>query len=150
MAEMNNITKVCRVCNEEKELLNFNKQKSGKYGFNKICKECKSFQEKQRIKQYKEINKNKDLTNVVKKCGFCKIIKSSKYFHLCDSTATGLSGWCIDCKNIKDKEYRSKKPKLAKEVKVKLKDEIGKICCKCKIYKTFDLYRKNKKYLSSK
>lgn len=47
-------TKVCTNCKEEKELCQFNKNKTKKDGYNNICKDCS----REKSKQY--YNKNKD------------------------------------------------------------------------------------------
>jgi hypothetical protein len=74
MAEMNNITKLCNVCKQEKELLNFNKKKSGKYGVEARCRDC--------LKIYNKnyYIKNKDLILLnVKMWGDCNKEKTRLY-----------------------------------------------------------------------
>ena len=54
--------KTCTKCNIEKELSEFHKKKTGKYGVNSICKKCKKIYSKQYAKENKE-----GITNTKKK-----------------------------------------------------------------------------------
>ena len=66
--------KVCTKCDEEKELIDFHKHKMSKDGYRTICKECRKPADrlyytensphiKQRVKKFREKNKNYLITN---------------------------------------------------------------------------------------
>ena len=94
-----NITKKkCKICNELKQLNDFHKNSSGKYGYHNDCKICRS--KKRKNLNYKQINEDK-------KCMCCKIILSANNFYKDKSNSTGLQTYCKQCQKNKSFKWRN-------------------------------------------
>lgn len=128
-----NIMKYCGTCKQEKELIEFNKNKSKKDGLNSICRECS----KKRSKKYYSENIKKHKKVVLERRNDLKSKNRLKYFQLL------LESKCVDCENtnplVLDFDHRNH---LEKEYAVckmitegyswgKIEKEIGKCDIRC-------------------
>ncbi len=103
-------SKICGICKIEKQIDQFNIDKSAKNGFRTQCKDCDS----QNKKQYAETNKKNYVPNkfnlIVKKCGTCKVEKNIDNFGIHKSTKDGFQKRCNSCSNEHDKKRRESDP----------------------------------------
>lgn len=101
-------TKVCKKCERELDAseLYFYKKKSGKYGLEAICKECRgfSFGEPQIKKTQKNIKEG------FKTCTKCneEYLATTEYFSKETRGKYGVSSYCKKCKSLLDKERKEK------------------------------------------
>jgi hypothetical protein len=87
--------KICRVCEKEKDLSEFNKKSSNKDGYNKRCKECGILY----LKEYHEKLSARNNINIpeYKTCGGCGEKKASKEFSKNRVKKDGLCNYCKVC-----------------------------------------------------
>jgi len=142
MAEMNNITKVCSVCKEEKELNLFYKNKDSRGGFRNECKFCTYEKTKKLVAKNKKQNFLKDYTQVIKKCNFCKKEKSALEFYKKIKTKDGLDYACKCCIKI----ISEKRHDYYKETNFKNNNDLVKKCSVCKSLKNRDEFFKSNRY----
>ncbi len=93
-------TKKCTKCNIEKDLNQFFKAKTGKFGVRGDCKECVH------KKSEKIIQKEKLFCIGLKKCVKCQEIKSLDKFYNDKSNKDKISYWCGQCLKNLSKKYR--------------------------------------------
>ena len=98
-----NIRKTCTTCNIEKDIAEFHKNKTGKYGVKSICKPCNIA----RSKAHQSTLNNKRSTEP-KKCSKCHEIKDAEHFSSKKVNSDGLFSQCRACENIRTKALRDK------------------------------------------
>lgn len=113
-------TKVCCTCKVEKELSEFNKNKSTKDGYQLNCNEChKKSNDKYRLKNT-EMVKEVD----TKVCSSCKIEKDAAEFNKRNGSKDGLGTICKDCvKEYGKKYYQENKEKYVEYGKNRDRDK---------------------------
>lgn len=92
------MTKVCRVCEKEKDSSEFNKNSSG--GLMYFCRKCQSIYN---AKRYQERKSAGIETPEFKRCATCFATQSSENFQLHALTEDGLLHECNDCR--RDRHY---------------------------------------------
>jgi hypothetical protein len=132
--------KVCKKCNEEKDICNFNKDKKRKDGLKNFCKTCSNIQRNEWVKNNKEKNdatrkeyneKNKDRIKLVKQ-------KYSNRIDVIDRTNANREK---NKDKINDRRRELRKIKKIEEFFLK---EGEKQCTKCKEIKLSSEFSKNK------
>lgn len=104
--------KFCNKCKTEKENVEFGKCKRNKDGLQSWCKPCKSANYKSKHNyKYKPV----EVQDGQKYCRKCDTTKLLTDFHNSNKTKDGKQGFCKDCRNSDNKEYKKKN-----EEKVKL------------------------------
>lgn len=101
--------KKCTVCNNEKDLKNYSKDKYRKDGYDATCKNCKKIQRKERTKKRKDVE-----IPSLKKCSSCQEILSNENYHKKPGSLDGLHTECKKCKKEKRLEIKTIKFKLFK------------------------------------
>ncbi len=114
--------KVCRKCNENKELCGFAKRSKSSDGLNTWCKPC--------VKIHNKNCNFEPKTNIIKKCSCCKELKHSSNFYCLKKSKDGLDGRCKQCNILrKDKSnYKNKYNLTIEEYNEILKGQNN--CCK--------------------
>lgn len=82
--------KTCKICDSEKEIEEFNKSKSGKFGYANECKTCR--------KDKRSKNNFKSIKIGQKKCAACKIKKDKSEFSNDKQNHDGLNNSCKKCR----------------------------------------------------
>lgn len=101
--------KTCSKCDTHKNISQFHKLKSGKFGVHSICKQCRSISRKRY--NYEIINKEK----------VCKLCNLPKKFYKNKSSKDGLQTYCIDCQKKKISKSKSKLENFCKIILEKFK-----------------------------
>lgn len=101
-------TKVCTKCNEEKNVLQFNKNKNSKDGRQYWCKSCNKSYFSKYVKREKEKNDNKTCN----KCGKCKPIEG---FAIDKGKKDGHRNACKSCESKRVSKYYRKNSEKVKE-----------------------------------
>lgn len=117
--------KICTKCNIIKDTNQFYKLKTGKFGVDSKCKECKSEYEKNKNVEYNP--------NEFKVCKGCNIKKTTTDFHKHKSKKFGVDSRCKQCKNQYEKNRNNQYDPNA-----------IKLCGICKIEKPSTKFNKNK------
>lgn len=139
-ADVEEGTKVCTKCKEEKPRSEFYKRAELRDGLKSQCKECVSFATKKRALANKLKNASGVDVTGVKACSACKEKKPKSEFNKCASTHDGLKFRCKECDGS-----ATKKRALAN----KLKNASGvdvtgvKVCSTCKVEKPKSEFNKN-------
>lgn len=107
--------KICKHCNEEKELCEFVGSKLTLDGTISTCKNCSS--KKRLLKRY-------EVTLEEKQCFCCKKIKKAEEFPKNISLMGGLHTWCKECSNTKNKDAKYYKISNEKRKLRRKEDEI--------------------------
>jgi hypothetical protein len=94
-----NISKSCSECKVEKNLNGFHKSRSGLYGHNSICKDCRS-------KTRKELEYEAPLEGT-KLCPKCEQTLDISKFNKDKSNSTGLQTYCKECGTQNTKKWAS-------------------------------------------
>ena len=140
--------KICKKCNKNLSLDNYNKNKSKKDNLDIYCKSCVT----EKSKKYRNPKTKPSSTNPNNKiCILCVLEKSKTQFSKMISQHDGLNYWCKDCikKQRENKEwhknqYNEKKKKWAQQkytsnlnfkLKSNLRCRINSILKKQKTYK---------------
>lgn len=87
--------KICKKCNEQKELKDFVKSNLTIDGTLNTCKLCDS---------KRKLNIKYDVSVIEKKCFCCKITKNAQEFPKNKGLIGGLHTWCKECCKRKNKE----------------------------------------------
>jgi hypothetical protein len=114
--------KICSKCKQEKDLSEFNIDKTRKFGVTCACKKCR--------------HPDKNFPKVgFKFCSKCGQEKEKSCFYKSEKMTIGLSSWCKDCEKIHRDSYN----------KEKVPNITGyKICGSCKIDKDVSEFYSNK------
>jgi len=135
LEEKNVITKVCTVCNIEKNLYEFNKKKSGKFGLTSECKTCIS----ERQKQHQPVALTLEEKNTIAKvCTVCNVEKSYHDFDKNKGCKFGLDSRCKTC------QRERKKQKQPVALTLEEKNAITKVCTECNVEKSYYEFSKDK------
>lgn len=118
-------TKICNICKEEKDIVDFYTSKYSKDGKEYRCKKClNEYQKKQSI--YCEM----PCEELIKTCNVCKQVKNIEEFYPRKNRKTGRIGTCKDCYAIKrssrwhsDYVYRNKLSRCGKQYNLTHKKE---------------------------
>jgi hypothetical protein len=89
-------TKICKICNLDKEVTNFHKNGTT---YHPSCKPCRALERKNL--RYERP------TDGQRKCASCEIEKDISEFHSDKSSTTGLQSYCKDCQSEKSKKWAS-------------------------------------------
>ena len=89
-------TKVCKICNIDKDITNFHKNGTT---YHPNCKPCRSIERKKL--RYERPTEGK------RKCLCCEIEKDISEFYSDKSSPTGLQTYCKDCQCEKSKKWSS-------------------------------------------
>lgn len=110
---MDQITKICTKCGEEKGLSNFTSSKTSKYGVRPDCKECRKEYRRNNYLKSKliEIEYTKKISKVCKTCGEEKSIED---FNKASLNTDGKKNICRVCDNLRGQNYyANNKEKMA-------------------------------------
>lgn len=149
-------TKKCLYCKKDLTIDNFSKCKKSKDGLKSRCKNCLKDQEKKRLKNNTEYNKNIDPyldINKTKICINCKLKQNITNFSILKSSKDGLRSICNKCMFIKNKEYRNKNIDKNKNINHYENPLKTKICNYCKLEKSivnFCISKRNPDGLNNK
>lgn len=127
--------KICSQCKQEKELLEFNRRKSSKDGYQARCRECNKNNLKKHYVDNLDYYRNKSKTNKKILSQLLKSIKSESSCYCCNENDAA----CLDFHHLSNKEHLvSRLPSYGS--KSKFLNEISKcvlICSNChrKIHK---------------
>ena len=95
-------TKLCKVCNTEKDTFMFNKHKTGQYGVRGICKIC--------------CKKTYDTpTDGFFNCPKCNVVKHVNEFGKDSRRSNGIKYYCKECSNEQTRQRRKNTPGLYAE-----------------------------------
>ena len=94
------LTKICTVCQEDKPLDQFYKQKGGKHGVTAMCKSCISEYRKNKVNSYVS-DPSKPVP--VKTCKTCLEEKPITDFHKSSSGTFGRHTYCKECRSQNNK-----------------------------------------------
>ncbi len=103
------MNKVCKTCEECKDVLEFVKNSRRKDGYDSNCKKCYNYNKNEyRIKYEQNISKDatEEELNITRTCYKCEKIKSLREFSKKKSCKYGRSGLCRECKALDKAEYR--------------------------------------------
>lgn len=92
---------ICTKCTIEKEIIEFQQDKTKKRGFHSQCKKCLSDFKKANKKEYSPTLENKI-------CSTCKVEKVPSDFDKSKRHPTGYFGICKECRKISSKDYYEK------------------------------------------
>jgi hypothetical protein len=123
-------TKVCSKCNIEKELVEFNKQKQGKYGVRGHCREC----QRKETKKYKFNNKKK-IAEYNKKWNY----QNKKYYQEYRKIWENKNP---DKLQYKRENFKKNNPNYYNEYQIKRKKEDILFHLKCKMRDSVNRYLK--------
>ena len=117
--------KKCTKCKVEKELSEFNKDKSRKSGLQCHCKQCKKEHFKKHYQPKIKNNqiKTDSLNRLIKECTKCKIEKELNEFSKKKQTKSGFRSSCKQCENEYGKKWREENSKHRKEYYTKWNEE---------------------------
>lgn len=110
------LTKICRLCKNEKPVQDFYRDSKSKFGVINVCKKCDSLQKSkgESLISYEEAV-NLKLSKV---CSNCKKEKSIQEFHKAKRGKFGVGSWCKECRAIyKRKHYLENEERLIQEKK---------------------------------
>lgn len=116
--------KICFKCKDKKQIESFTRRSVSKDGYNSYCKKCeKIIRNEQKIRN---INHNKIISIIEKKCYTCQKIKLIKNFHKKKTNRDGFKNTCIECSNKEIDLYRkNNKHKIRNYENNKYKTEIS-------------------------
>jgi len=93
-------SKICSNCKKELTIDNFHKQRTGKFGVQTQCKECRNKKDKERNKP---INTDANIKRSCTDCGK-EFPATLEYFHRSKSGKFGVTAECKECFNKRQKE----------------------------------------------
>lgn len=91
-----NKSKICKICNIDKDVINFHKNGTT---YHPACKPCRALERKK--------TRYERPTEGVRKCASCEIEKDISNFHADKSHPSGLQSCCKPCQTEKTKKYTS-------------------------------------------
>ncbi len=94
-------TKVCTVCGKELDFNFFSRRARSKFGFDSVCKECRSLEGKEKTKRNNFVP---DLT-ISKICSICRELKPATEFYKFKNHADGLDSCCKKCTDKRKKAF---------------------------------------------
>jgi superfamily II helicase len=96
--------KVCSRCERNKKVEHFHKLKKGLFGYNSICKICRSQHRIENINNKKDMRRH--INTII--CNDCNIEKNKNNFYKNNSSKTGYQIYCKVCQKKKISESKSK------------------------------------------
>lgn len=115
--------KKCVVCNEDHNILEYNRNKNKKDGHHDICKKCDSVKRQQ---EYQERKNKIIITNITSKvCYTCKTNKDISKFKQTSRSKDGYFQICIDCRpdNWTAEKQRESEKKYVNNNKDKMREK---------------------------
>jgi len=148
---LNDGCKICVKCNENKELLEFNKTRKSYDGYTEKCTECINIKKEEIKKKTKQ--KNKKLAKIRKEKGYkickqCMINKNLNDFFKSKDTKDGYYSKCKECCkefNLKNNEKNKKK---VKEERKRIEKIGTKKCIRCKEERNISYFHKKHNHSS--
>ena len=160
MMSIENNTRLCTQCNEEKDCSQFYKDISKSSGYKSACKFCvkakkRNNSKKPQLKPRRKIKKGAIFTEKIE-CKSCHRPKAPSKFYKRNNR---LIQTCMDCRKQNRKEiYEPKKTSLEKDIQdltnsleaiIQLKSGLKK-CKSCQIWKEYPQFRKRERTLSGR
>lgn len=153
-----NLTKVCRICKEEKSVQEFYRDSKSKFGVINVCKKCdsKAKKDSESLISYEEAIE----LNLTKVCSNCNTEKEIREFHKAKRGEFGVGSWCKECrKKYKREHYLKNEERIIQEKKdyyyanreiLNYKKKIYRLKNKDKLKEIHRRYRQNNKDICRK